>query len=504
MKAVQIPNYSDTVVIGGGTAGAAVAGLLAERGDQSVVLLEAGPDYGPFSEGRWPTDLLDGRIVAETHDWAYTSAAINGRSGHALERARVIGGCSSHNGCIALWGSRVDYDGWAAAGNDGWSTEEVLPYFRRASGRLQVREFSPEEVTPFHGACIEAMAGAGVPVIEDLNDIDENFGAAISPINIREGVRWNASFAYLDPVRDSGYLTVVGDTVVEKINLEGPRVVSVDAVIGGERATVGAGRVVVCAGAYGSPAVLMRSGVGAGGELARLGIETVVDLPGVGRNLHDHPAFGLEYRSTALFNSLMDDFVAGGRTVYAEQSLAKARSSRCDKAFDLHIAPIAFIEREESGDWRFKIAVANMAPKSRGRLTLRDADPRTALRYIDTGYYTDPEDTDIGVVMDGIELAREIAGQKALAELIGEELEETARLVLVEDVRRNSAHYYHPVGTCKMGPDSDPNAVVDARGKVYGVDNLYVADASIMPVVPRANTNLPSVMLAEKIVSGLG
>ena len=106
--------------------------------------------------------------------------------------------------------------------------------------------------------------------------------------------------------------------------------------------------------------------------------------------------------------------------------------------------------------------------------------------------------------MDGIELAREIAGQKALAELIGEELEETARLVLVEDVRRNSAHYYHPVGTCKMGPESDPDAVVDARGKVYGVDNLYVADASIMPVVPRANTNLPSVMVAEKIVSGLG
>ena len=176
MNAVQLPSYSDTVVIGGGTAGATVAGLLAERGDQSVVLLEAGPDYGPFSEGRWPADLLDGRIVAETHDWAYKSAATNGRSGHALERARVIGGCSSHNGCIALWGSRVDYDGWAAAGNDGWSTDEVLPYFRRASGRLRVREFSADEVTPFHGACIEAMAGAGVPVIEDLNDIDENFG----------------------------------------------------------------------------------------------------------------------------------------------------------------------------------------------------------------------------------------------------------------------------------------------------------------------------------------
>ena len=503
MRPTQLPRYADTVVIGGGTAGAAVAGLLAEQGDQSVLLLEAGPDYGPFSEGRWPADLLDGRIVAETHDWAYTSAASNGRAGHALERAKVIGGCSSHNGCIALWGSRVDYDGWAAAGNDGWSTEEVLPYFRRASGRLRVREFSPEEVTPFHGACLEAMVGAGVPVIEDLNDIDENFGAAISPVNIREGVRWNASFAYLDPVRDSGYLTVVGNTLIDRVNLEGPRAVSVDAVIGGERTMVGVGSVVVCAGAYGSPAVLMRSGVGAAGELARLGIETVVDLRGVGRNLHDHPAFGLNYRSTRLFNSLMDEFIAEGKTVFAEQSLAKARSAGCEEAFDLHIAPIAFIDRDESGHWRFKIAVANMAPKSRGRLTLRDADPNSALN-IDTGYYTDPENSDIGVVMDGIELARKIAGRKALAELIGEELEETARLVSAEDVRRNSAHYYHPVGTCKIGAESDPDAVVDARGKVHGVDNLYVADASIMPVVPRANTNLPALMVAEKIVLGLG
>lgn len=503
MISTQLPRYADTVVIGGGTAGAAVAGLVAERGDQSVLLLEAGPDYGPFSEGRWPADLLDGRIVAETHDWAYTSAATNGRAGHALERARVIGGCSSHNGCIALWGSRVDYDGWAAAGNVGWSTEEALPYFRRASGRLRVREFFADEVTPFHAACLEAMAGAGVPVIDDLNDIDENFGAAISPVNIREGVRWNASFGYLDPVRDNGCLTVAGDAPVSRINLEGRRAVSVDCIVGGETATVGAGRVVVCAGAYASPAVLLRSGVGPASDLARLGIEVRVDLPGVGQNLHDHPAFSVQYRSTPLFNSLMEEFIAGGRTVYAEQSLAKARSSVCDEGFDLHIAPIAFIDREPSGQWRFKIAVANMAPKSRGRLTLRDADPRSG-PIIDTGYYTDPEDSDIGVVMEGIELTRNVAGQRALAELIGEELEETARLVSVEDVRRNSLHYYHPVGTCKMGPDTDPGAVVDPTCKVHGLENLYVADASIMPVVPRANTNLPSLMVAERVVAGLG
>lgn len=503
MTTLESPRYADTIVVGGGSAGAAVAGLLAGRRDQSVLLLEAGPDYGPLSEGRWPSDLLDGRIVAETHDWAYTSDASNGQPGHSLERARVIGGCSSHNGCIALWGSRVDYDGWAAAGNIGWSTEEVLPYFRRASERLKVRDFEAEEITPFHGACLEAMVGAGVPTIDDLNDIDENFGAAISPVNIREGVRWNASFAYLDPVRDGEHLTVVGEALVNRVNLEGQRAVSVDMVVGGEAATVGAGRVVLCAGAYESPSVLMRSGVGPASELSRLGIEVRVGLSGVGENLHDHPAFSVHYRSTPLFDSMMDEFIAGSRTVYAEQSLAKARSSGCAEAFDLHIAPIAFLDREPSGQWRFKIAVGNMAPKSRGRLTLRDADPRS-VPIIDTGYFTDPEDSDIGVVMDGLKLTREIARQRPLAELIGAELEETAGVESAKEVKLKSLHYYHPVGTCKMGPDTDAGAVVDAGGKVRGLDNLYVADASIMPVVPRANTNLPAVMVAERFVAGLG
>ena len=202
METSQIPRYTDTVVIGGGTAGAAVAGLLSERGDRSVLLLEAGPDYGHRTEGRWPSELLDGRILASTHDWTFTSAAANGKPGHALQRAKVIGGCSAHNGCIVIWGSRADYDGWAAAGNDGWSTAEVVPYFKRAAARLCVRDFAPEEVTPLHGACLEAMIGVGIPLSTDLNDLDEDTGAALAPINIRNGVRWSTALAYLDPVRE--------------------------------------------------------------------------------------------------------------------------------------------------------------------------------------------------------------------------------------------------------------------------------------------------------------
>ena len=502
MTPSQLPCYSDTVVIGGGTAGAAVAGLLAERGDQSVLLLEAGPDYGPFAEQRWPTELLDGRVVADTHDWSYTSAAATGRPGHALQRARVIGGCSAHNGCIALWGSRADYDGWAAAGNTGWSTEDLLPHFRRAGARLRVRQFSPEEITPFYAACLNAIVDNGIPHTTDLNDMDENVGAAMSPVNIWNGIRWNASFAYLDPVRDKKGLTVVGDVLLDKINVDGSRAASVDVVHAGKKATIEAGRIVLCAGAYGSPAVLLRSGIGASENLAPLGISTLIDLPGVGANLHDHPGFSMGYYGTPLFSSLMEEFIASGRTVFAEQSLAKARSSRCTQAFDLHIAPVASPAPHPSGRWQCKILVANMAPKSRGRLTLRDTDPQSS-PVIDTGYLTDPEDNDIAVLMDGVNMSREIAARPTLAKLIGEELEDTAKANSTEAVQRNSLHYYHPVGTCKMGPDSDPAAVVDPTGKVHGVDSLYVADASIMPVVPRANTNLPTLMLAERIVASL-
>ena len=502
MTPSHLPRYSDTVVIGGGTAGAAVAGLLAERGDQSVLLLEAGPDYGPFAEQLWPTELLDGRVVADTHDWSYTSAAAAGQPGHALQRARVIGGCSAHNGCIALWGSRADYDGWAAAGNAGWSTDDLLPHFRRAAARLRVRQFAPEEITPFHGACLDAIVDSGIPHTTDLNDMDENVGAAMAPVNIWNDVRWNTSFAYLDPVRDRKGLTIVGDALVDKINVDRSRATSVNVVHAGEKVTVEAGRVILCAGAYGSPTVLLRSGIGPSRDLAPLGISTLIDLPGVGANLHDHPGFSMGYFGTRLFDSLMEDFIASGRTVFAEQSLAKARSSRCSQAFDLHFAPVASPAPDPSGRWHCKILVANMAPRSRGRLTLRDADPQSS-PVIDTGYLTDPEDDDIAVLMDGVTMIREIAARPSLARLIGKELDDTANVGSIEAVRRNSLHYYHPVGACKMGPGTDADAVVDPTGKVHGLNNLYVADASIMPVVPRANTNLPTLMLAERIVSSL-
>ena len=502
METPEIPRYADTVVIGGGTAGAAVAGLLAERGDRSVLLLEAGPDYGHLREGRWPDDLLDSRVLAGTHDWSFTSAARNGQPQHPLQRAKVIGGCSAHNGCIAIWGSRADYDGWASAGNDGWSTAEALPYFARAAARLRVREYAPEEVTPFHGACLEAMLATGIPQSADLNDLNEDVGAALAPVNNREGIRWSTALAYLDPVRAQSNFTIVGDALVDRINLRGSQAVSVSFLRDGQDATVAAGRIFLCAGAYGSPAILLRSGIGPAAELASLGIPARLDLPGVGRNLHDHPGVTMTHHGTELFNSSMDDFIADGKTVFTEQSLAKARSSYCDAAFDLHLAPLTAPAPDRNGRWLCEMYVANMAPQSRGRLTLRDSDPRSN-PVIDTGYFTDSANHDLAVLLDGVKLTREVARQQPFAELIGQELDETAGMLSSEDLRRNSLHYFHPVGTCTMGPASDPDAVVDPIGRVHGLAGLHVVDASIMPTVPRANTNLPTLMVAERIVAML-
>src|SRR5512138_2612062 len=168
--------HADVVVIGGGTAGAAVAARLIQRTSQSVMLIESGPDYGAFGENHWPASLLDARSLPGGHDWGYVNGASTGRPSHLLERARVIGGCSSHNGCAAIWGSRLDYDHWAAMGNEGWSADDLLPFFELASETLRVKRISSSEITPWHRACLDAAPKVGIPQVDDLNNLDEHMG----------------------------------------------------------------------------------------------------------------------------------------------------------------------------------------------------------------------------------------------------------------------------------------------------------------------------------------
>ena len=179
-------SYFDTVVIGGGTAGAAVAARLVKGTSQTVLLIESGPDYGAFAEGRWPAPLLDARSLPGGHDWGYLNGASTGRPEHRLERARVIGGCSAHNGCAAIWGSRADYDGWAALGNEGWSANDLLPFFKLANESLRVKRISSQEITPWQQACLDTAPKIGIPQVADLNDLDEDTGMSTSPVNIVE------------------------------------------------------------------------------------------------------------------------------------------------------------------------------------------------------------------------------------------------------------------------------------------------------------------------------
>ena len=493
--------YFDTVVIGGGTAGAAVAARLVQGTSQTVLLIESGPDYGAFTDQGWPAPLLDARSLPGGHDWDYVNSADTGRPGHLLERARVIGGCSSHNGCAAIWGSRLDYDHWETLGNPGWSADELLPFFKLANETLRVKRILSSEITPWQLACLETAPKIGIPQVDDLNNLDEDIGMSTSPVNIVDGVRWNTAFAYLDPVRGNERLTIQSSAQVNRLQMEGSRVVALEVIGPDGPRTVQAGQVVVCAGTYGSPAILLRSGIGPAVDLHALGIETNLDLP-VGKNLQDHPAVYLKYSGTPQLVAAMLDFAARGGVLFSEQTIAKFRSKYCSSAYDLHLFPIGGQFTDTADSWEFLLPVANMVPLSRGSVQLTGADPFATLK-IDTAYLSDPEGRDLDILWNGIELVRNYACQAPLAAWIGEEISPTALYGTPEDVRRDNLHYFHPVGTCKMGPDTDPTAVVDSRGKVYGLDNLYVADASIMPVVPRANTNIPALVVGERISAWL-
>ncbi|HEU5422114.1 MAG TPA: GMC family oxidoreductase, partial [Nitrolancea sp.] len=421
----------------------------------------------------------------------------------AFNRARVIGGCSAHNGCVALAGHRRDYDHWAELGNPGWEYDAVAPAFERARRRLRVRIPGDDEMTPYQAAFVAAAAAAGIPRVANLDEPDDDTGVGVSPANIAEGVRWNTAFAYLDPVRSRPNLTVRGGALVDRVIVEGGRAGAVEAIVDGRREVLRAGRIVLAAGAYGSPAILLRSGIGPAAELRGLGIAPVHDLPGVGRGLTDHPTTYLVFRGSAALNAAMAGFTGW---LPDEQTLLKARSSRCREAFDLHLYAVSGRD-ETTGQPYYVVDISCVAPRSFGSLRLASAEPGAA-PLIDHGYLSDPEGSDAAVLADGVELARAIAGNAPLANLLLEEVRlgsgPKARGEIADFVRRTIGIYYHPACSCRMGPTSDPLAVVDAGGRVHGLDNLFVCDASIFPVIMRANTNLPAAMLAEQLAESIG
>jgi choline dehydrogenase len=496
-----VPRNVDTLILGGGTSGLVIAGRIAERSSETILVAEAGPDYGALDGGRWPSDLLDARVMAFSHDWGYSSGSSYVDRVVPFDRARVIGGCSSHNGCAAIWGYRSDYDAWAEAGNPGWSTNELLPFFAMANERMRVRYPTMDEATPFQRASLRAAEAAGIPLVTDLNDLDEPIGMGLSPVNIADGVRWNSSLAYLESLRNNSTLTIAGNHLADRLVIEGGRVTGAWLIGPEGPVEVRADRTIISAGVYGSPAILLRSGVGNPDELRAIGIPPVHELPGVGRNLHDHPMTHVRFPGTPELIAEMHSY-AQHHWAPDEQTIAKLRSSRCaDAGFDLHMLPFSGLGGDEESEWSFVFPVACMTPKARGVLRLSTRDPET-MPLIDHNYLGDPEGHDLAVLVEGVQLTRQITTQEPLRSLLGEEITPGSQS-LDEFISNNVGNYYHPVGTCKMGPDSDADAVVDHTGAIHGLEGGYVADCSIMPVVPRANTNIPAIVVGERIAAYL-
>jgi choline dehydrogenase len=483
---------ADIVVVGGGSSGAVIAARLAEAG-RDVVLVEAGPDYGPFQDGRWPKDLLNAHAIALSHDWHYGSGPVQGRNPWTFERARVMGGCSAHNGAIAAVGHASDYDSWNLP---GWDTASLRPLFATALKKMRVRTYAQSEVGPFHARCLEAAAMCGWHMAEDLDDLDANASFGLESVNIVDRVRWNTSFAYIDPVRHLRNLRIVDQTLVDHF-VETADGVQLMCWRDEQALKIDANHLVLSAGVYGTPIILQRSGIGDPASLKSAGVATKLDLPGVGRNLHDHPMINVDREiGPDLMRWLEEASRNGG--LPEEQTLGKALSSQAtDGIFDLHLFPVCASTQTSLTNGLALIPAACMTPKGRGQIDIVSSDP-AVLPRIDHNYLGDPDNHDLAVLRDGIVMAEAMLNAPPLANALGKRVTD---LSTDDAIRKNVVHYYHPVGTCPMGDSA--NAVCNAKGKVHGLSRVTVGDVSLMPQIPRANTNIPAVVIGERIAQVL-
>jgi choline dehydrogenase len=492
---VQAQGSYDVLVLGGGTAGSVLAARLSEDQDRSVCLVEAGPDYGSHGDGAWPSELLDGRERPDTHDWRDETGP--------LMVARVISGCSAHNLCLWIHPAAADWEEWVrASGDNGWSPAAMRAQIDRVESVMPLRKFTVAELNPWLRTCMDAAAEIGLGVLDDVNDHRYDTGLGPTPLNAVGTTRWNAAFAYLDAARSRPNLTILADSLVERVELSGDRAVGALVSNSSSRVVLKGGRVILTAGSYGSPAVLMRSGIGPQSELARHGIPLAADLP-VGQRLRDHLMVRMRFAPTAAMQDRIDEHATSGLTFFS-QGMARARSSQVgDGPWDLHLM-VGLVAAEKGGfperaGHLLGLYAALVKPEWTGAVTLRSRDP-AQLPLVT------PQDLgcerDMVAILDGIELCGELIRSEAARGAWQEQL--VPDPALAGDALRDHcagavAPYFHPVGSCAIGRPGDGQSVVDATGRVHGFQNLYVADASIMPTIPRANTNLPVLAAAERI-----
>ena len=440
-----------------------------------------------------------------------------------MPRGKTLGGSSSMNAMMYVRGRPLDYDGWRDGGCPGWGYADVLPFFKRAEnnergasevhgagGPLNVAD--QRSPRPLTRRFLEAAQAAGIPANPDINSPEQD-GVTTTQVTQRNGRRWSCADAYLRPAMKRPNLTVITGAQVLGIAYEGERAAGIrwrDR-RGREAIASAAREVVLSAGAIGSPQILMVSGIGPAEELGRLGIETRVDLPGVGENLQDHPFVLLNYEST-LPESLADaekpkalaEWLlrrSGPLTSNVGEAMAFVRSRPGLPAADLQLlfGPAYYHDHgfDEHDGHAFALGATLVAPRARGRLRLRSADPLAKPQLVGN-HLSEPED--MAAMLAGFRRLREIVATEPLASARGKELIPGPEVESDEEVeaflRRETELLYHPVGTCRMGGDG--GAVVDPRLRVRGVAGLRVADASVMPVITGGNTHAPTVMIGEK------
>lgn len=490
------------VVIGAGSAGCVVAARLSAAPGARVLLLEAGceDDHSDVQDpARWPF-LLTGAL-----DWGYSTtpqASADGRVVHC-PRARMLGGCHSHNASAWVRGHPADFDSWAYQGNRGWDWASVLPIFKRiedwqgppsdlrgVGGPMFVSP--PEQTGPIAAAFIEAGREVGLPVLDDINGPSME-GIGYFNFTIKNGRRVSVASAYLRPALSRSNLTVITGAEAQRLLFEGDRCVGAEYQISGKVERVRATReVALCGGAIGSPRVLLLSGIGPAAELVALGITPQVDLPGVGKSLQDHPLLGgIAYELTGPVPPVMNNG--------AEATLWwRSRPGLYSPDIQPVVIEFPFATPELAGrlpEHCFVIAPSVVRVASRGSVSLCSADP-SVLPAIDMGYLR--SGADVEAFLSAIELCRAIGAAKSFDPLRKREVMPgpLGRAAMIAWIRQAVTTYFHPSSSCRMGVDDQ--AVVDPELRVYGVPGLRVADASIMPAISTGNTNAPSIMIGEK------